>query len=99
MSIGIPSLGCSTFGSSAFSSSEDNNTVLQETQKVFEANQDQESSTDTDSSQEASEVATSPSTLDIAKLDCDKVVYSADWGLDKALEVLRHCTGAEKEVK
>ena len=58
MSIAIPSLGCSTFSSSAFSSSEDNNTVLQQAQKVFEANQDQESSTDTDSSQEASKITT-----------------------------------------
>ena len=40
----------------------------------------------------------SPSTIDISKIDCEKVVYSADWGLDKTLEVMRHCTGAEKEV-
>ena len=40
----------------------------------------------------------SPSTIDIS-LDCDKVVYSADWGLDKTLEVIRHCTGADKEVR
>ena len=99
MSIAIPSLGCSTFSSSAFSSSQDNNTDLQQAAKALEANQDQASSTDTDSSQEASEVTTSPSTLDIAKIDCDKVVYSADWGLDKTLEVIRHCTGADKEVK
>jgi len=41
----------------------------------------------------------SPSTIDISKIDCDKVVYSADWGLDKTLEVIKHCTGADKEVK
>ena len=40
----------------------------------------------------------SPSTLDLGKIDCDKVVYSADWGVDKTLEVIRHCTGAGKEV-
>jgi hypothetical protein len=39
----------------------------------------------------------SPSTIDLSKIDCDKVVYSANWGLDKALVVLRHCTGADKE--
>jgi len=41
----------------------------------------------------------SPSTIDISKIDCDKVVYTADWGLDKTLEVIKHCTGADKEVK
>ena len=41
----------------------------------------------------------SPSTIDISKIDCEKVVYSADWGLDKTLEVMRHCTGADKEVR
>ena len=41
----------------------------------------------------------SPSTIDIGKIDCEKVVYSADWGLDKTLEVMRHCTGADKEVR
>jgi hypothetical protein len=40
----------------------------------------------------------SPSTIDLSKIDCDKVVYSANWGLDKTLEVIRHCTGADKEV-
>jgi hypothetical protein len=40
----------------------------------------------------------SASTFDLGKIDCDKVVYSADWGLDKTLAVLRHCTGADKEV-
>ena len=40
----------------------------------------------------------SPSTIDISKIDCEKVVYSADWGLDKTLEVMRHCTGADTEV-
>ena len=40
----------------------------------------------------------SPSTIDISKIDCEKVAYSADWGLDKTLEVMRHCTGADKEV-
>jgi hypothetical protein len=39
----------------------------------------------------------SPSTIDLGKIDCDKVAYSANWGLDKTLEVLRHCTGADKE--
>ena len=90
MSIAIPPLGCSTFSSSAFSSSQDNDTVLRQAEKALEANQNEPSSTDTDSSQEAYEVTTSPSTLDIAKIDCDKVVYSADWGLDKTLEVMRH---------
>ena len=41
----------------------------------------------------------SPSTIDLSNIDCDKVVYSADWGLDKTLEVIRHCTGADKEVR
>ena len=40
----------------------------------------------------------SPSTIDLSKIDCEKVAYSADWGLDKTLEVMRHCTGADKEV-
>ena len=40
----------------------------------------------------------SPSTIDLSKIDCDKVVYSANWGLDKTLEVLRHCTGADNEL-
>ena len=40
----------------------------------------------------------SPSTLDLGKIDCEKVVYSKDWGLDKTLEVIKHCTGADKEV-
>ncbi|MGC2430158.1 MAG: hypothetical protein WA393_03875 [Nitrososphaeraceae archaeon] len=39
----------------------------------------------------------SPSTIDIGI--CEKVVYSADWGLDKTLEVMRYCTGADKEVR
>ena len=47
----------------------------------------------------ASMSSLSPSTLDLGKIDCDKIVYFADWGLDKTLEVLRHCTGADKEVK
>ena len=98
MSIAIPSLGCSTFSSSAFSSSQDNNTVLQQAQEALETNQNQASSTGTDSSQETSEVTTSPSTIDVSKIDCKKVAYSADWGLDKTLEVIRHCTNAGKEV-
>ena len=40
----------------------------------------------------------SPSTLDLGKIDCEKVVYSANWGL-KTLEVIRHCTGADKEIR
>ena len=40
----------------------------------------------------------SPSTIDLGKIDCDKVAYSANWGLDKTLEVLRHCTGADNEL-
>jgi hypothetical protein len=47
----------------------------------------------------ASMSSLSPSTIDISKIDCDKVAYSADWGLDKTLEVIRHCTGADKEVR
>ena len=46
----------------------------------------------------ASMSSLSPSTIDISKIDCEKVAYSADWGLDKTLEVMRHCTGADKEV-
>lgn len=46
----------------------------------------------------ASMSSLSPSTIDISKIDCEKVTYSADWGLDKTLEVMRHCTGADKEV-
>jgi hypothetical protein len=41
----------------------------------------------------------SPSTIDLSKIDCRKVVYSSNWGLDNTLEVMRHCTGAEKEVR
>ena len=41
----------------------------------------------------------SPSTIDLSKIDRDKVVYSTSWGLDKTLEVIRHCTGADKEVR
>ena len=40
----------------------------------------------------------SPSTIDISKIDCHKVTYSADWGLDKTLEVIKYCTGSDKEV-
>ena len=40
----------------------------------------------------------SPSTIDVSKIDCDNVVYSSNWGLDKTLEVIRHCTGADKEI-
>ena len=47
----------------------------------------------------ASMSSLSPSTLDLGKIDCDKIVYSADWGLDKTLEVLRHCTGADRGSK
>jgi len=47
----------------------------------------------------ASMSSLSPSTIDISKIDCEKVAYSADWGLDKTLEVMRHCTGAGKEVR
>lgn len=47
----------------------------------------------------ASMSSLSPSTIDISKIDCHKVAYSADWGLDKTLEVIRHCTGADKEVR
>ena len=80
MSIAIPSLGCSTFSSSAFSLSQDNNTVLQQSQEALEENQNEASSTGTDSSRRASEVTVyvSPSTIDINKIDCDKVAYSAD---------------------
>jgi hypothetical protein len=38
------------------------------------------------------------SEFDLSKIDCEKVVYSADWGLDETLAVIRHCTGADKEV-
>jgi len=41
----------------------------------------------------------SPTTIDVSKIDCDNVVYTADWGLDKTLEVIKHCTGANKEAK
>ena len=47
----------------------------------------------------ASMSSLSPATIDITKIDCEKVTYSADWGLDKTLEVIRHCTGADKEVR
>jgi hypothetical protein len=40
----------------------------------------------------------SPATIDLSKIDCEKVVSSANWGLDKTLEVIRHCTGADKEI-
>ena len=40
----------------------------------------------------------SPSTIDLSKIDCKKVAYSANWGPDKTLEVIRHCTGADKEI-
>jgi len=95
----IPSVGYPTFSSLAFSSSQDNDTDLQQAQKALEVNQDQTSSRDTDNSQESSEVTTSPLTVDVSKIDCHKVTYSADWGLDKTLEVIKHCTGADKEVK
>ena len=41
----------------------------------------------------------SPSTIDLGDIDCKKVVYSKDWGVDNTLEVIRHCTGADKEVR
>ena len=40
----------------------------------------------------------SPSTIDLSKIDCKKVVYSGNWGPDKTVEVIRHCTGADKEA-
>ena len=40
----------------------------------------------------------SPSTIDVSKIDCERVVYSTNWGLDKTLEVMRYCTGADNEV-
>jgi len=46
----------------------------------------------------ASMSSLSPSTIDISKIDCHKVTYSADWGLDKTLEVIKYCTGSDKEV-
>ena len=40
----------------------------------------------------------SPSTIDIGKIDCEKVVYSADSGLDKTLESNADAAhGADKE--
>ena len=39
----------------------------------------------------------SPSRFHLSKINCEKVAYSAKWGLDKTLEVMRHCTGADKE--
>ena len=45
-----------------------------------------------------SSLSPSPSTIDVSKIDCDKVAYSANWGLDKTLEVMRYCTGADKEA-
>ena len=41
----------------------------------------------------------SASTFDLSKIDCEKGVYSANWGLDNTLEVMRYCTGADKEVR
>ena len=38
----------------------------------------------------ASMSSLSPSTIDVSKIDCEKVAYSANWGLDKTLEVMRH---------
>ena len=46
----------------------------------------------------ASMSSLSPSTIDVSKIDCDNVVYSSNWGLDKTLEVIGHCTGADKEI-
>ena len=40
----------------------------------------------------------SASKFDLSKIDCEKVVYSADWGLDKIVAIIRYCAGAEKEV-
>ena len=39
-----------------------------------------------------------PSTFDLSKINCEKVIYSADWGLDNTLAVIRHCTDGDKEV-
>jgi hypothetical protein len=47
----------------------------------------------------ASMSSLSPSTFDISKINCEKVIYSADWGLDNTLAVIRHCTHADKEVQ
>ena len=46
----------------------------------------------------ASVSSLSSSTIEVSKIDCEMVAYSANWGLDKTLEVMRHCTGADKEV-
>ena len=46
----------------------------------------------------ASVSSLSSSTIEVSKIDCEKVAYSANWGFDNTLEVMRHCTGADKEV-
>ena len=38
----------------------------------------------------ASMSSLSPSTIDLSKIDCKKVVYSGNWGHDKTVEVIRH---------
>ena len=36
----------------------------------------------------ASMSSLSPSTIDLSKIDCKKVVYSGNWGHDKTVEVI-----------
>ena len=39
----------------------------------------------------ASVSSLSSSTIEVSKIDCEKVAYSANWGFDKTLEVMKHC--------
>ena len=45
----------------------------------------------------ASVSSLSSSTIEVSKIDCEMVACSANWKIDKTLEVMRHCTGADQE--
>ena len=36
--------------------------------------------------------------FNLENIDCNNVTYSADWGPDKIVGVIKHCSGAEDEV-
>ena len=36
--------------------------------------------------------------FNLENIDCNNVAYPADWGPDKIVGVIKHCTGAEDEV-
>ncbi|MGA7978065.1 MAG: hypothetical protein WB975_12590 [Nitrososphaeraceae archaeon] len=36
--------------------------------------------------------------FNLGNIDCNNITYSADWGPDKIVWVMKHCIGAEEEL-